>query len=138
MPADREPRGEVFDLARTYVHLADGPEARPLEVGADFWARLGARADLQEGRLVSAFTMTRTWDHWEMHPAGDELVVLLAGSIDLVLEAPGGPRRVPLRDRGACLVPRGVWHRAVVHRESEVLHVTRGAGTRHRPVDDAA
>jgi len=41
---------------------------------------------------------------------------------------------ITLRGRGACIVPRGQWHRAVVHEPSELLHVTRGAGTRHRPV----
>jgi len=29
--------------------------------------------------------MTEDWDHWEMHPAGDELIVLLSGSIDFRL-----------------------------------------------------
>ena len=69
-----------------------------------------------------------------MHPAGDELVYLLSGSMDLVLFEDGGERLVPLRGRVACVVPRGVWHTARVHEPSEVLHVTRGAGTEHEPL----
>jgi len=70
----------------------------------------------------------------ECHPAGDEIVYLVSGSIDLILETESGERTVELRGRAACRVPRGLWHRAGVHAPSEVLHITRGAGTRHRPV----
>lgn len=123
----------AFDVVDTYVHLEDGPAAVPLEVGDDFWETIGTRRDLGPGRLVCAFRFTEDWKSWEVHPDGDELVCLLSGAIDLVLEEDGGERVVSLRDRGACIVPRGVWHTARVLAPSEVLHVTRGAGTEHRP-----
>ena len=125
----------AFDLNDSYVHLADGPSATPLEVGPDFWEKLGARSDLGEGRLVCAFRFSEDWTSWEVHPAGDEIVILLSGAIDLVLDEPGGERIVPLRGRGAFIVPQGVWHTARVHEPSEALHITRGAGTENRPLD---
>jgi mannose-6-phosphate isomerase-like protein (cupin superfamily) len=126
----------TFDLADTYVHLEDGPGAAPVEVGEDFWATLERRTDLQDGRLVMLFRFRSAadWDHWEMHPAGDEIVCLLSGAIDLVLQEGDQERVVALRDRGACIVPRGVWHRAIIRGPAEALHITRGAGTQHRPV----
>ena len=124
----------VFDLETTYVHLADGPAARAVEVDETFWAEIATRAELHEGRLVTLHRMAETWPHWEMHPAGDELVCLLSGVVDLVLEEPDGERTIELRGRAACIVPSGVWHRAIVHAPGEVLFVTRGAGTQHRPV----
>ena len=124
----------VFDLADTYVHLEDGPGAVPLEVADDFWERIGSRTDLGDGRLVCAFRFTEDWSGWEVHPAGDEIVCLLSGSMDLVLEEEAGERVVPLRGEAACIVPRGVWHRAIVHEPSHALHITRGAGTQHRPL----
>jgi hypothetical protein len=124
----------AFDPEKTYVHLADGPDAVLLEVGDDFWEQLPRRTDLPDGRLLAVFRFEEDWATREVHPAGDELVVLLSGAVDLVLFEESGERVVPLRGRGACLVPRGVWHTARVHEPSEVLHVTRGAGTRHEPL----
>lgn len=127
-------RQGAFDFDETYVQLEDGAGARPLEVGNDFWSKIQERSDLHGGRLICLCRFDTNWPSWEMHPAGDEIVYLLAGSVDLILDEAGGERTVDLRGRAACIVPRGIWHRAIVHEPSEVLHITRGAGTQHRPV----
>jgi mannose-6-phosphate isomerase-like protein (cupin superfamily) len=121
-----------FDLETNYLVLADGPAAKRIEVGPDFWQTIDLRTDLA-GRLVGIFRYGADWDSWEMHPDGDEIVILLSGAIDLVLEEMGGERIVELRDRAAVIVPRGVWHTANAIAPSEALHITRGAGTTHRP-----
>jgi mannose-6-phosphate isomerase-like protein (cupin superfamily) len=121
-----------FDLATTYLSLADGPDAKRIEVGPDFWQTIDQRDDLAE-RLVAMFAYDADWTSWEVHPDGDEIVVLLSGAVDLVLDLPGGHRTVELRDCSAAVVPRGVWHTANVLGPSEALHITRGAGTAHRP-----
>ncbi len=122
-----------FDLRETYVHLEDGPGAPTLEGGDEFWKTIQTRQDVQRGRLVCLFEFDADWTSWEMHPEGDEVVLLLSGSLDVVLEEAGGERVVELRGRSACIVPRGVWHTARVHEPSQALHITRGAGTKHRP-----
>jgi mannose-6-phosphate isomerase-like protein (cupin superfamily) len=123
----------VFDLETTYVHLSDGPDAKLAPVTPDFWRTLDGNPELRGGRLVTAHRFTEDWPHWEMHPAGEELVVLVAGSLDLELEDPRGERRLlPLRGRGAVLIPRGTWHWARVHEPSEMWFVTYGEGTQHR------
>ena len=122
-----------FDLATTYLVLADGPEAKRIEVGPDFWETIDERRDLGAGVSSRSSRYDADWTSWEMHPDGDEIVVLLSGAVDLVLDLPGGPRTVELRDRGAAVVPGGVWHTANVLGPSEALHITRGAGTTHRP-----
>jgi mannose-6-phosphate isomerase-like protein (cupin superfamily) len=132
--APTKPQPAGFDLAETYVHLADGPAATPVEGGAAFWKTIEKRTDLHEGRLVTAFAMSGDWPHWEMHPAGDEIVYLLSGSADLILDDGKKQRTVELRGRSGCIVPRGVWHRAIVYEPGEALFITRGAGTQHRPV----
>ncbi len=124
----------TFDPVDTYVHLKDGPEAVLLEVGEDFWQKLPERSDLGDGRMLAVFRFDESWKSREMHPAGDEIVYLLSGAIDLILFEDAGERVIPLRGRGACVVPRGVWHTARVLEPSEALHVTRGAGTRHEPL----
>jgi len=127
-------QAEAFDLTRSYVQLDDGPAARQLAVDAGFWQRLGEREALQHGRLVMIGRGDSDWQHWEMRPDGDELVCLLSGAVDMVLETDDGERVVALRDRGAVIVPQDAWHRAVVHATGELLFVTRSAGTRLRPV----
>ncbi|HJQ58149.1 MAG TPA: cupin domain-containing protein [Vineibacter sp.] len=128
-----DPGHSAFDLGGTYVHLRDGLAAAPVPVGADFWQTIDARTDLEEGRLVMVNRMADDWPHWEMHPAGDEIVYLLSGAMDLVLDEAGGARTVRLRAGEAVIVPKGIWHRGIVHRAGEALFITPGAGTQHRP-----
>jgi hypothetical protein len=123
----------VFDLETTYVHLSDGPAAKLAPVTPDFWQTIDASPELRGGRLVTAHRFTQDWPHWELHPAGEELVVLVSGAVDLELEDARGARStLPLRGRGALLIPRGTWHWARVHEPSELRFVTYGEGTRHR------
>ena len=124
----------TFALEDTYLQLDDGPGSSRLEVDEDFWETIDQRPGLHNGRLVMVTRYTDDWDSWEMHPAGDEVVYLLEGAVDFVLHQGDGERVVELRGRSACLVPAGAWHRAIVHEPGDVLHITRGAGTRHRPL----
>ena len=126
----------LFDPQTTYVHLADGGEASRLPGGTAFWSlpesEMGALAN---GWLVSEFEFTADWPTWEMHPNGDEFVYLLSGSVDLLIERPDGLLTLALRDTGAVVVPRGVWHTGKINAPSRMLHVTPGAGTETRPVE---
>jgi mannose-6-phosphate isomerase-like protein (cupin superfamily) len=122
-----------FDLATTYVQLDDGPAALAVEVDDRFWERIDRRPELRGGRLVGAFHNAEDWDVWEMHPAGDEVVCLLSGAIDVVLEDERGVRVVALEAGHTCIVPKGVWHSANVREPGDALHITRGDGTQHRP-----
>ena len=73
-------------------------------------------------------------DEWEMHPGGDELLYLLRGALDVVLDEPAGERSFGLRGGQACIVPNGVWHRLILHQPSDLLFITPAHDTRHRPV----
>ena len=123
----------AFDLAGTYVHLDDGPAAVAVEVDEDFWEKVESRPELHGGRLVGTFHNAADWDVWEIHPAGDEVVCLLSGAIDVVLEEESGERTIELAAGETCIVPRGVWHTASIRTPGDTLHITRGAGTQHRP-----
>jgi len=119
-----------IDLETTYLFL-DGAAAKAVPVGPDFWQTIDQRDDLT-GRMVGVFRYDASWDSWEVHPDGDEVVVLLSGAVDLVLDEAAGERVVALRGRSTAIVPRGVWHTANVLEPAEALHITRGEGTRHR------
>ncbi|QPF71686.1 cupin domain-containing protein [Roseateles sp. DAIF2] len=131
------PDPEAEDILHAYVHLQDGGRATLRPLTADFWPALaqGAYPELEQGRLMTAFSFSEPWSSWERHPAGEELVMLLSGAATLVLDEPGGERAIPLDSVGAyVLVPRGVWHTAKTEQPTTLLFITPGAGTEHRPV----
>lgn len=123
----------ILDPQQTYVHLADDGRAQAI-AGDSFWQLPPSElCAFDQGWLVSEFTFNEDWPSWEMHPRGDEIVYLLSGALDLLLEREGGVETIVLEGSGAVVVPRGVWHTAKVHAPSRVLHLTRGEGTAHRP-----
>ena len=126
-----------FELARTFVHLHDGGGATPVECTADFWKET-ASGKRRYDRLVGLVHAKRAGDlHpslWEMHPGGDELLYLVSGAIDVILDEPEGERVVELRGGSAYVVPRGVWHRLVLHEPGQLLFINSRTGMQHRPV----
>jgi quercetin dioxygenase-like cupin family protein len=84
--------------------------------------------------LVSSHTFKDDWPTWERHPAGDELVCLLAGEATMVLERDGAETAVRLSAPGSyVLVPKGTWHTARTSVSTTMLFVTPGEGTENRP-----
>lgn len=134
--------GGGIDLDETYLYL-EGSAADVIEVTPTFWQELmaddarspGAKRVVEgHGWLMMRFAMTSSPGHWEMHPMGDEILVLQAGRLDVVFDEVGGLRVVALQAGETCVVPRGVWHRQVVHSASSLIAITFGEGTRHRPI----
>lgn len=124
-------------LSSTYVHLDAEAGAQLIPVHDSFWEELssGQRPELERGRLVTQFDFSSDWQNWEMHPEGDELVILLQGDAELVFELPGGITRVRLSAPGEFVrVPRGTWHTAQTRQHCSMVFITAGAGTRQRPV----
>lgn len=126
--------GSSFDLADTYIRLSDDGNAESIPVDDGFWDQIGNRRELHEGRLMGAFRVAENPSHWEMHPAGDEILYLISGNMDVILREQNEERVIALRNSGVCIVPRGTWHRQVVHSPCEFVFITPGKGTQHRPV----
>ena len=129
----------AHDLARHPVHLGLGAtaEVEPTFTGEMSWYEAyGERhaADGDEGRLVSAFTFDSSWDHWEMHPRGAEVVVCTSGRMSLHQEDADGSTRTLTLEAGQYAVnPPGTWHTADAETKTTGLFITAGAGTEHRP-----
>ena len=128
----------AFDLRRTFVHLGLGSQTIPLpdfswdaEYLADYDRRFST--DGAEGRLVTLGEHRESWTTWERHPAGEELVVVLSGRVDLIQEVDGTERRIELGPGQAVVNPPGVWHTSDVREPGESLFITPGKGTEHRP-----
>ena len=77
----------VFQLKEFPAHLGLGArvEREPRFTGIEWYRAYSERhaADGGEGRLVSTHSFGVSWDSWEMHPAGSELVVYTAGRMTL-------------------------------------------------------
>jgi len=136
-PDTTEP-ATVFDLRSTFVHLGVEADAVPLpdfrwtdEYLASYDERFAA--DGERGRLVMMGELDASWDTWERHPAGQEVVVLLSGRADLIQEIDGAEHRVELHPGQAVINPTGVWHTADVHEPGRGLFITPGSGTETRP-----
>jgi mannose-6-phosphate isomerase-like protein (cupin superfamily) len=126
----------AFELDCTYVQLRDGPAAVLVPVGSDFWERIGERTELHDGRLLMVTHQTGQWTHWEMHPAGDEVLYLLSGKMDVILQNNNSQEIVSLSGGKAVIVPAGSWHTVKIYSPGDLLSITRGAGTQVRPLRD--
>lgn len=121
------------------IHLGLGAtaEVEPEFTGEMEWYAAYAErheSDGAEGRLINMHTFTSSWDMWEMHPEGSEVVLCIEGAITLHQE--GADRAVTKTTLGpgeyAINLP-GVWHTADVEAKASVVFITAGLGTQHRP-----
>jgi len=129
---------KLIDPAAEYVLLGSNGATAVVDGGEQFWSQSPEQlARFGRGWLVSEYLCTGDWASWEVHPEADELVYVLEGDVELLLEQRDGVQHVRVRGRGLVVVHRGVWHTLRVHAPSRLLHVTMGAGTRHRPVAGA-
>jgi quercetin dioxygenase-like cupin family protein len=131
---------EVFDLTSYPAHLGLGARVERLERfdgTPDWYMRYGQAhaADGFEGRLVSMHRFDESWDSWERHPNGDELVLCVEGEMTLHQEIDGAPRTVTLRAGEAVVNPPGVWHTADIDQPAAAVFITAGVGTENRARD---
>jgi mannose-6-phosphate isomerase-like protein (cupin superfamily) len=127
----------TFDLTTTYVVARPDGDVPRIPVDDSFWPEVmaGGHPELNGGWMIGAFDYTSDWDSWERHPIGDEIVTLLAGRVEMVLDLDGRQWSVPVEAGRTVIVPRGAWHRAIVHEPGRAIHITLGEGTHHRPYD---
>jgi len=126
------------DLRRFPIHLGLGAraEAQPAFSGMEWYEAYSQRSasDGSEGRLVSLYDFSADWESWERHPAGDEVVVCLAGEITLIQENADGTLHSECLRAGEYLInAAGTWHTADVPQAATALFITAGTGTEHRP-----
>lgn len=127
------------DIKINPIHFGLGATANiePDFTGSmDWYADYALRheADGAEGRLVSMHSFTESWDVWESHPHGSEVVLCISGAISLHQETPDGTVSVEELKAGQYAINQpGVWHTADVVDKATVLFVTAGLGTQHRP-----
>lgn len=130
---------DAIEISSHPIHLGLGATAvvEPEFTGEMSWyGGYGERHadDGIEGRLVTMHTFTESWNEWEMHPSGSEVVLCIEGDITLHQERADGGRATVDLSAGQYIVNEpGTWHTADVDGSATALFITAGAGTRHRP-----
>jgi uncharacterized protein YjlB len=107
----------IETILKTPPHWAQG--------GASFW-------------MLDRFNGGNAWigqyqgeSPWEMHPEGEELIAVLDGSVDFILESGDGLQTVTVAAGEVLVIPRGTWHCHVCHGQVRSLGATSGR-TEHR------
>ncbi len=120
-------------LESTYLLVNPDETVTPIPVSPDFWATIGQRTDIHDGRMVMRFFYDADWTTWEVHPHADEVIICVGGTFTMVLDLPEGERRVELSEGETVVIPAGIWHTADVPGEASGIFLTAGRGTQHRP-----
>jgi len=124
----------ALGLRDNCIYLAPDGTMQPYATGTAFLKSATTDPELMDGRTLALRTVSGPQDvhypAWEMHPDGDELLILTSGSLSVELreEAVG---RAPLSPHAAFIVPAGVWHRLIVHEPSVLIAITPRHNTAH-------
>ena len=124
-----------LDIETTYLRLK--PDGRADQLPAEnFWPQLfeGKFGNFHHEYLVVTSSFDTAWPTWEIHPNGDEIVILLSGSVDFTLDTPEGMKVLQVRKQGEyAFVPKGTWHTANPLEPTRMLFITAGEGTYVKP-----
>jgi len=129
-----------IDLGRTPVHLDAAAGALVLQsfdfTGEAFEAYITEHcSDANPGRLVMIESSSENWPSWEMHPQGDELVIILSGAGDFIQQQGDTQVRMSVGPGDTILNPAGVWHTADIREPIRAVYITPCPGTAHKPRD---
>lgn len=114
------------------------PEKRAMVEKNDpsVYERIGREYNGFKGHeLISSYEFDADWPVWEMHPKGDEVVILLSGNVRFQFKTESGQESRVLEKTGDyIIVPQGIWHTAKTDMKTKMIFITPGESTQHRPV----
>ncbi len=119
------------NLATEFVVMTATKNAEPVTVSPSMYEALDRDYNnFKNCELISCHEFETDWPSWEMHPEGDEVVVLMSGAVTFRLQLDEGEQSVELSKPGDyVIVPRGVWHTAKINIVSKMIFVTPGENT---------
>jgi mannose-6-phosphate isomerase-like protein (cupin superfamily) len=121
------------NLTKTFVHLRDGGGAETIKLTPAFWRGGGDKLD----RVMGLFAFKSSRDLHpsmeEMHPEGDEILLLVSGAMDVIVKEDGKEKSTALEAGQFAIVPRGAWHRLVMRKPGQLLFINSRKGMQSRP-----
>jgi mannose-6-phosphate isomerase-like protein (cupin superfamily) len=125
----------ALPLQDNCIYLARDGAMRCYAKTAEFFRSADGNPELMDGRTVALYHVNGPDDvHypvWEMHPEGDELLILASGSLSVEFRRGKTAQTAPLPPQAACIVPAGMWHRLIVHEPCVLIAITTRRNTAH-------
>ena len=129
----KKPAHEPIDLTQTYTLLHASGEVEQVKGGERFWeAPRPIKDRIGQHWLLYESYYRRDWNEWVMHPACDELIYLLSGSMNIVLDLGNNENIIKLNSNDLATIPRSIWHTVKIHSPCHVLNISRELDTKHR------
>lgn len=124
---------EAITLSSNFIVLDSKLSAHTVPVSPSLYPDLDANfQNFRSCILVAEYCFDADWPSWEMHPAGDEILLLLAGAAEIQLMQNGEVVSIQFDQVGTTLiVPRATWHTAKVKETCRIVFMTPGEGTEH-------
>jgi mannose-6-phosphate isomerase-like protein (cupin superfamily) len=125
----------LFELDDSCIFVAPDGAMRPYAKTAEFFRESGNSPEMRHGRTLALYRVSSPHDvHypiWEIHPEGDELLIVVSGSLSVDLREGEKERTAPLPPQAAFIVRAGVRHRLIVHEPSVLIAITPRHNTIH-------
>ncbi|MEM1176498.1 MAG: cupin domain-containing protein [Pseudomonadota bacterium] len=124
---------QTRQLDTTFAVVKPDQRVDCVDVQPELYAALDADYEqFKHHALVACHHFHDDWPSWERHPAGDEIVVLLSGTVTLVIRSATGDDSLTLFEQGDyAVVPQNAWHTAKITEPTTMLFITPGEGTEH-------
>jgi mannose-6-phosphate isomerase-like protein (cupin superfamily) len=119
---------ENYDLFKTLIRLREGGVAEPVDRREGF---TGGESLWTVGAFHAESDRSVHADHWERHPQGHEVLVVLSGALGVHLRDEGPEPVVTLTAGQSFIVPPGRWHRLAVEEPGDLISITPRTGTEH-------
>lgn len=121
----------VSSIEKDFIVLNADKVATLEPCNSTLYERLNKNYDGFKGcELIACHSFTEDWPTWETHPNGDEVVMLLSGKAELILQLSEGEQSVTLDEAGAfVIVPKNIRHTARISEQAKMLFITPGEGT---------
>lgn len=131
-----EPADKPLNLRDVALVLDTQQRVHAMPTGPELYPQLDTQFNQFHGCvLLSEYAFNASWSSYEMHPAGDEVLYLLSGRCELLLEQQEQTLRIPFDTPGQVqVIAKGCWHSADVRpgESCRILFFTPGAGTEQR------
>ena len=127
---------KTADIAKEFVVMSPAKTATTALFTPTVYEQLDADYDqFKDHELISAYSFSSDWPCWEIHPAGDEVVILTQGEVTFVVDIDGEHHSVHLDQPGTyVIVPRNTWHTARTRVPTQMIFITPGEGTENKPI----
>lgn len=127
----RRDRMKIFNIGKEFVVLSPEKVACTVVNSPQVYEELERDFPGFKGHdLIAMHEFQEDWPSWEVHPNGDEIVVLLSGSATFMLKIDNVNHQLTLNGFGdSVVVPKNVWHTAKIDDSAKMLFVTPGEGT---------